>query len=128
MAEPPSRNASVLLLLSRDLHRERLDRALTAAGHDVRSTTSAAIGLGLAWSWRPQILVVDERSPLALSDLATLLASEPSHPSTRTILLTDRAVERPQDRGADRVVPASAGAPALLASIAQLLTEPSSDR
>ena len=122
------RKASVLLLVSRDVDRERLDRALSAAGFDVRSTASAAIGLGLTASWRPRILVVDQQSPLAVRDLVALQASEPARPAVRLILLVEGDPAAVSDSGADRVVPLAGGAPALLASITQLLSEPSTDR
>lgn len=122
------RKASVLLLVSRDVDRERLDRALTSAGFDVRSTASAAVGLGLTSSWRPRILVVDQHSPLAVRDLVALQANEPGRPGVRLVLLVDGDPAAAQDTGADRVVPLAGGAPALLASITQLLSEPSSDR
>jgi hypothetical protein len=112
------------MIVSRDLDRERLDRALSAAGFDVRSTASAAVGLGLTSSWRPRILVVDQHSPLSVRDLVALQA----RPGVRVVLLVDGDPAAARDSGADRVVPLAGGAPALLASITQLLSEPSPER
>jgi two-component system response regulator RegA len=78
---------SVLLVDDDDRFRERMARALTARGYDVRQAADTIEGLALAQQESPEWAAVDLRMPgdTGLTLIAALRALDPS---TRVVLMT----------------------------------------
>jgi two-component system response regulator RegA len=87
-SDPPDRSApSVLLVEDDERFRERLGRALSARGCDVRAVGSADEALAAASKESPELAVVDLKLPTS-SGLDVVRGLHAIDPTTRIVVLT----------------------------------------